>query len=107
MPDGHTQALFAKGENAKPARTHGSGRIGRPEKAIALGESSLDRVVPESPSPARGVKRARVLSAFPPLENVPSAMFEARFRNLGTESHTISRRKVILETENSRLIIIW
>ena len=60
------ERFFAKGENAKPARTHGSGRIGRPEKAIALGESSLDRVVPESPPPARGVKRARVLSAFSP-----------------------------------------
>jgi hypothetical protein len=53
-------------ENAKPARSHGSGRIGRPEKATALGESSLDLVVPAPRPPARGVKRARVLSAFFP-----------------------------------------
>ena len=43
-----------------------SGRIRRPEKATALGESSLDLVVPAPRPPARGVKRARVLSAFFP-----------------------------------------
>ena len=62
----HGFASQPRRENAEPARSHGSGRIGRPEKATALGESSLDLVVPAPRPPARGVKRARVLSAFFP-----------------------------------------
>ena len=77
------EALFPEGENAKPARSHGSGRIGRPEKATALGGSSLDRVVPAPPPPARGVKRARVVSAFSPPRDMTPATLEVAFTVYG------------------------
>ena len=50
-----------------------SGRIRCSEKESALGGGSLYRVVPAPRPPARGVKRARVVSAF----------FSSRERTIG------------------------
>ena len=66
-PASSASRIFPEGENAKPARSHDSGRIGRPAKATTL-EGELTRPCRASVSSprARCDARARGFRVFPP-----------------------------------------